>query len=154
RPVETEQSNTSVIFGHECILKVVRKLDDGRSPDVEMSEYLTRAGYRNTPRLLAAVELARGGEPATIGVVHAFVPNRGDAWTYALERIAASRDDVEFVRPLAARVAAMHAALAAATEDPRFVPEPLARREREELGSAVERSLVAALALAEARSAA
>jgi trehalose synthase-fused probable maltokinase len=154
RPVETEQSNTSVIFGNDCILKVVRKLDVGRAPDLEMGEHLTRAGYANTPRLLAAIELARGAdEPATVGVVHAFVPNQGDAWTFALGKIRdASSPDVAFVKPLAARVAEMHAALAAPTTDPRFATEPMPRAEREALGRAVEGSLVAALALAEARS--
>jgi trehalose synthase-fused probable maltokinase len=156
RPVETEQSNTSVVFGNECILKVVRKLEVGRAPDLEMGEHLTRAGYANTPRLLAAIELARGGDgPATVGVVHAFVPNQGDAWTFALGKIrGASPPDVAFVRPLAARVAEMHAALAAPTPDPRFAPEPMARIEREALGRTVEGALVSALALAEARSAA
>jgi trehalose synthase-fused probable maltokinase len=153
RAVDVEQSNTSVVFGRECILKVVRKLDPGRSPDLEMSEHLTRAGYASTPRLLAAAELARGGgEPATIAVVHAFVPNEGDAWSFTLGRLrGASAPDVAFVRPLAERVAAMHVALAAPTDDPRFAREPLDRGERRALGRAVQESLAAAFAVAESR---
>jgi trehalose synthase-fused probable maltokinase len=153
RPVDVEQSNTSVVFGRECILKVVRKLDPGRSPDLEMGEHLTRAGYAHTPRLLGAVELTRGdGEPATVAVIHAFVPNEGDAWSFTLARIrGAASPDVAFVRPLAERVAAMHAALAAPTEDPRFAPEPIDRAEREALGEAVEASLARAFALGGSR---
>jgi trehalose synthase-fused probable maltokinase len=156
RPVVAEQSNTSVVFGRECILKVVRKLDPGRSPDLEMGEHLTRAGYAHTPRLLGAVELTRGaGEPATVAVIHAFVPNEGDAWSFTLARLrGAPSPDVTFVRPLAERVAAMHAALGAPTADPRFAPEPIDSAEREALGRAVEASLARAFALAESRTSA
>jgi trehalose synthase-fused probable maltokinase len=153
RPVNVEQSNTSVVFGRECILKLIRKLDAGRSPDLEMSEHLTRAGYTHAPRLLGAVELTRGeGEPATVAVVHTFVPNEGDAWTFTLARIRGTPSpDVTFVRPLAERVAEMHAALAAPTDDARFASETIDRAEREALGRAVEASLARAFALAESR---
>ncbi|HTB77700.1 MAG TPA: putative maltokinase [Polyangiaceae bacterium] len=158
-PVATEQSNTSIVFGHTCILKVVRKLDNGASPDLEMSEFLTREGYTHTPRLLAAIEIARPrSEPATVGMIHAFVANDGDAWSHVLTSIAGAAADGEltvvegslaFVRPLATRVAEMHAALASPTSDSRFAPEPIERPEREALGRAVERSLEAAWALVE-----
>jgi trehalose synthase-fused probable maltokinase len=159
RPVATEQSNTSIVFGQTCILKVVRKLENGASPDLEMGEFLTRAGYAHTPRLLAAVEIeGPGSEPATVGMVHAFVANEGDAWSHTVTAIATAAADGElavveeslaFVRPLATRVAEMHAALAAPTSDARFSAEPIERPEREALGFAVERSLEAAWALVE-----
>ncbi len=157
RPVATEQSNTSIVFGQTCILKVVRKLENGASPDLEMGEFLTRAGYTHTPRLLAAVEIERPpSEPATVGMVHAFVANGGDAWSYAVASIARAAADGElavvegslaFVGPLARRVAEMHAVLASPSPDSRFSSEPIERPEREALGLAVERSLEAAWAL-------
>jgi trehalose synthase-fused probable maltokinase len=179
-PVEAEQSNTSVVFGGECILKVVRKLENGASPDLEMGECLTRAGYPHTPSLLAAIELERPSrEPATVGVVHAFVPNEGDAWSFALATIAraavaadadrplrraivdaggdaaavAVATSVAFVPPLATRIAEMHAALASATSDSRFSPEPIEESERRALGLVVEQSLSAAWSLVEERGA-
>jgi len=159
RAVETEQSNTSVVYGDACILKVVRKVDDGASPDLEMSEFLTRAGYAHTPRLLAAIELVRPARPAaTAGVVHAFVPNEGDAWTFTLGTIAvayaragqgdAAAEGAAFVAPLARRIAEMHAALARPTPDPRFLPETLGRAEREAIGGAAVRALDAVWVLA------
>ncbi len=180
-PVETEQSNTSVVFGRECILKVVRKLENGASPDLEMGEWLTRAGYPHTPSLLAAIELERPArEPATVGVVHAFVPNEGDAWSFALTTIAraaaeatdadrvlrkalgtalgdaatvALETSLAFVPPLATRIAEMHAALGSPTADSRFSPEPIEESERRALGLVVERSLSAAWSLVEERGA-
>ena len=86
RPVESEQTNTSVLFGERYVGKIVRKLDAGESPDLELGSFLTDARYRHTPALHGWVELRRGeGPPSTVGLLHAFVPNRGDAWTHALE---------------------------------------------------------------------
>jgi predicted trehalose synthase len=153
RPIESEQSNTSIVYGDACILKVVRKLEDGAAPDLEMGEFLTRAGYANTPRLLAAIELVRPGrEPGTVGAAHAFVPNEGDAWTFALATIAGSASTA-FVGPLARRVAEMHAALASPSADPRFAPEPIERAEREALGRDVEVAIARAWTLVDERAA-
>jgi trehalose synthase-fused probable maltokinase len=149
RPVETEQSNTSVVFGGRSILKIIRRLDEGRSPELEMSEYLTRAGFPSTPPLLAALELDEGApEPATVAVVHAYVPNEGDAWTYTLRTVGVggASEETAFVGRMAERIAAMHAILAAPTNDPRFAAEPLTRVERETLAADVERSLSTAVA--------
>jgi trehalose synthase-fused probable maltokinase len=161
RPIESEQSNTSIVYGESCIVKIVRKLEEGAAPDLEMGEFLTRAGYASTPRLLAAIELVRqGAEPGTVGAAHAFVPNEGDAWTFALATIArswtvpASGDRAwAFVGPLARRVAELHAVLASPAPDPRFSPEPIAKAEREALGLAVEASIARAWALADERAA-
>jgi maltose alpha-D-glucosyltransferase/alpha-amylase len=84
-----EQSNTSVIFGDGLILKVFRRTVDGTSPDLEIGRFLT-AGRRfaNAPPVAGALELKRGrGEPITVGLLHGFVPNEGDAWRYTLDEI-------------------------------------------------------------------
>jgi 1,4-alpha-glucan branching enzyme len=86
RPVDSEQTNTSVLFGESYVGKVVRKIDPGESPDLELGRFLTEVRYPHTPALQGWVELRRGDAPScTVGLLHAFVPNRGDAWTHALE---------------------------------------------------------------------
>ena len=84
-----EQSNTSVIFGDRFILKLFRKLDDGLNPDLEIGRYLTEeAGFTRTAPLAGSIELQRGGgQPATLGILHGFVPNEGDAWRYTLDEL-------------------------------------------------------------------
>ncbi|WP_394836358.1 putative maltokinase [Pendulispora rubella] len=159
RPVDVEQSNTSVVYGQSYILKVIRKLDAGVSADLEMGEFLTQAGYAHAPAVAGAIDLARGGaEPATLGILHRFVPNRGDAWAFFLGRLAqvAERppapgadplgDDRARVRLLATRVAEMHVALASRSDLAAFAPEPITRDEREHMAEAVRHSLRAVFA--------
>ncbi|AKV00722.1 Trehalose synthase [Labilithrix luteola] len=79
-----EQTNTSVFYGDRFVGKVVRKLDEGVSPDLDMGRGLTEGGYAHTPALAGWVELESGDEPSTVGLIHAQVPNRGDAWEHVL----------------------------------------------------------------------
>ncbi len=149
RPIQTEQSNTSVAFGTSCVVKVLRKLEEGTPPDVEMGEMLTRAGFAHAPRLLAVAEVAwPGAAVATIAMASAFVPNVGDAWSFVLATLArrtvsadGADDAVRFASTLATRVAELHGILAAPSQDARFSPEPIERPEREAIAQALVRSL-------------
>ncbi|CUJ51818.1 maltose alpha-D-glucosyltransferase [Achromobacter kerstersii] len=84
--ISGEQSNSSVIVGGQAILKLLRNVRPGVSPEVEMTRYLTRAGYANIPALLGEVlRVDSEGVPHTLAVLHAFVTNEGDAWTWTLD---------------------------------------------------------------------
>ncbi len=86
-PLGAEQSNTSVLIGDWGILKLYRRLAEGVSPDLEVGRHL-RGRLDSTPSLLGSVEYQRRrGEPITLAVIHDFVPNEGDAWSYALDRL-------------------------------------------------------------------
>lgn len=91
-----EQTNTSVVYGDRFVAKIVRKLDDGVSPELELGRFLTDAGYAAAPRLEAWVDVVRGpGAPsATLGFLHAHVANQGDAWSTLLADLAAWLDAV------------------------------------------------------------
>jgi maltose alpha-D-glucosyltransferase/alpha-amylase len=82
-----EQSNTSVVYGQSLIMKLFRRVEDGVNPDLELGRYLgERAGYANTPPVAGFLEYQSDGrEPATLAIVHRFVPNEGDSWQYALD---------------------------------------------------------------------
>jgi maltose alpha-D-glucosyltransferase/alpha-amylase len=89
RPIGREQSNTSVVYDRRVILKLLRRLEAGRSPELELTDFLTReAAFRGTPRLAGAVAYqVHDAEPVTLALLHEFVPNQGDAWTATLERL-------------------------------------------------------------------
>ena len=84
-----EQSNTSVLFGQSLILKLFRRVEDGVNPDLELGRYLAeRTAFAHTPRVAGALEYRKdGGEPATLAILHEFVPNEGDAWQYTLDAL-------------------------------------------------------------------
>jgi maltose alpha-D-glucosyltransferase / alpha-amylase len=87
RPFRGEQSNTSVLFGDELLIKVLRRLEPGVSPDVELGRALT--GFPHVPDVLGTLDLIpdAGGEPRTVAMVQPFVANEGDAWEHTLDEL-------------------------------------------------------------------
>lgn len=104
-----EQSNTSVLYGSEFILKLYRRLDEGMNPDLEIGRYLTeKAAFANVPAFGGGIEYHRQGfEPIIIGMLQNFVPNQEDAWAFTLhqaeayfERVQEKRVDIAGFSPL------------------------------------------------------
>jgi maltose alpha-D-glucosyltransferase/alpha-amylase len=85
-----EQSNTSVVFGNQFILKLFRKVEPGINPDIEMGAFLTEHGFVNTPAVLGTLEYRSEAENAiySAGILQKFVANRGDAWKYTLDSLS------------------------------------------------------------------
>src|SRR5439155_11031909 len=51
RLMGAEQSNTSVVFGEELVLKVYRRLEPGLNPELELLRFLTERGFPNVAPL-------------------------------------------------------------------------------------------------------
>ncbi len=96
RFMRAEQSNTSVVYGDRFILKMFRRLGEGRNPDLEIGRFLTeKTGFRNTAPLAGAVEYRRPKEdPLTLGILQGYVENQGDAWNYTLDAFGRYMDRV------------------------------------------------------------
>jgi maltose alpha-D-glucosyltransferase / alpha-amylase len=90
-----EQSNTSLIYGEQLILKLYRRLTEGQNPDLEVGRFLTRAGFAHIPQVAGAIEYQVGKEePRTLAILQSFVPNEGDAWRYTLDALGAYYEEV------------------------------------------------------------
>src|SRR5690625_898336 len=89
RALGGEQSNVSIAFGDQGVLKIYRRLRAGQQPEIEIARFLTEiAGYRNTPSLVGEATLVENGcAPATIAACFAFVPNQGDGWHAMVEAL-------------------------------------------------------------------
>jgi maltose alpha-D-glucosyltransferase / alpha-amylase len=88
--MKVEQSNTSVVYGGQLILKVFRRSDEGVNPDLEIGRFLTETTkFGNVPPVMGAIEYRRkDGSWMTLGILQQFVPNVGDAWSYTLDSLS------------------------------------------------------------------
>src|SRR5882724_4588 len=88
--MKVEQSNTSVVYGGQMILKVFRRSGEGVNPDLEIGRFLTEtAKFGNVPPVVGAIEYRRKGEASmTLGLLQQFVPNVGDAWSYTIDSLS------------------------------------------------------------------
>jgi len=83
-----EQSNSSIRFGDRLILKLIRKLSPGVNPELEIGRLLTEKRFPHCAPTAGAIELRLNpDEPMTLAILQGFVPNQGDAWSYALNRL-------------------------------------------------------------------
>jgi trehalose synthase-fused probable maltokinase len=158
RVMKGEQSNTSIVFGDQAILKLFRRLEPGINPDVEIGHFLTtRAHFPHTPGLLGTIGMRwAGGEPAVAGMLQRYLPGSRDAWEFVLERLAAHLrgvgDDMRGDAAELGRVTReLHEALASVSDDENFAPAPAGRRDVQEWADAASRSVEDALQLLEAR---
>jgi trehalose synthase-fused probable maltokinase len=85
-----EQSNSSVIYGKQLILKLFRRLESGVNPDIEMGTFLTeKTSFRNIAPVTGGLQYVRpDGQEISLGILQGFVANRGDAWEFTLQQVA------------------------------------------------------------------
>jgi maltose alpha-D-glucosyltransferase/alpha-amylase len=151
RRSSAEQSNSSIIYGDRLILKLFRRLQPGKNPDIEIGKYLTgSAHFDRVPAFMGAIEYRRDpAEPCALAMLQRLIANEGDGWTWTTEELERyyencartpfpqapepARDHVgaflEAAAVLGRRTAELHVALAAATDDPAFAPEPFDARQ-------------------------
>src|SRR6185503_12717152 len=103
---------------------------EGVNPELEISRHLTAKQFTHVPALGGAIQMtapsAETGTPeaSTLAIVHALVPNEGDAWSFTVDELERYFERVLAARPQNAPVAAMpHALVERAASAP---PEPVA----------------------------
>ena len=121
RPVGAEQSNTSIVFDDEVILKVFRRLEPGVNPELELLRFLTERGFANIPPLGGWYAYSGGPLAATLGILQAFVADGRDGWELALEEVSSAPERfLERLSRLGTVTGEMHTLLASEPGDPNF----------------------------------
>jgi maltose alpha-D-glucosyltransferase/alpha-amylase len=84
-----EQSNTSILYGKQFILKLFRHLHSGENPDVEVGRFLTEsAHFDHIPPFFGEISITHpGSEKTTIAFLQGLVANQGDGWSWFLGQL-------------------------------------------------------------------
>ncbi len=146
RVLGKEQSNTSLLFGREFILKLYRRPENGVNPEVEITRFLTEgADFDRIPAFAGTIELRLPGrKTVSAALLQGYVPHQDDGWSYTLGEVsrflAASTPQearrtregyLAFARKLGERTAQLHRALASNPGDRAFAAEPETSGDRE-----------------------
>ncbi len=151
--VGADATNTSVILDEALFLKAYRRAEAGPNPDLEMTSFLTRAGYRSIAALAGSVAHVTE-ETTVLAAIFAAVGNQGDVWNYALNHLeryattpfvqdAPAGDSPHALftaqmHTLGRRIGQLHCVLATADAgDPAFAPEPLKSADQSRWYSAI-----------------
>jgi maltokinase len=149
-----EQSNTSVLFGEEAILKVFRRPSPGPNPDLEVPRALARRGSPHVAPPLGWIESETGGTRSVLGILSTYLKAAADGWSlaatsvrdlYAMDSPDASAAGGDFAgeaHRLGEATAEVHRDLAAA-----FGTDELPRDALAELAAQMELRLEAALSV-------
>ena len=124
RTISAEQSNTSLVFDEELILKVFRRLEAGINPELELLRFLTERRFENIAQL--AGWYAYTGRPmdATLGILQRFIVGGQDGWELALDTMATDADGfLGNLHRLGEVTGLMHTLLGSDSSDPNFCPE-------------------------------
>jgi maltokinase len=123
RPIGVEQSNTSIVFGEELILKVIRRLEPGDNPELETLRFLTARGFEHIAPLVGWYAHEGRLIDATLGIVQRFERGGSDGWDIALRAISAGSAFEAEARELGAVTGQLHSALGSDFSDAHFAPE-------------------------------
>jgi maltose alpha-D-glucosyltransferase / alpha-amylase len=97
-PMSAEQSNSSISFGTRLIAKVLRRVEPGIYPALEMGRFLgERAHFDHTSLVGGSVEYrpeGLGREPICLCTVEEFVLNEGDGWSQVVDGLSHSLEEV------------------------------------------------------------
>ena len=124
RMMGVEQSNSSLVFDEQLVLKVFRKLEPGINPELEMLRFLTRRRFPNIAPLQGWYAYDGQVLASTLGVAQTYLPDATGGWELALEEIPTRPDTfLDRLGSLGDVTANMHNVLASDASDPAFSPE-------------------------------
>jgi maltose alpha-D-glucosyltransferase / alpha-amylase len=82
-----EHSNTSAGYGDRFAIKLLRKVEEGTNPELEIGRFLTdRNSIQHYAPIAGALEYRTEGQEAiAVGILQKLIPDSRDAWSYTLD---------------------------------------------------------------------
>jgi maltokinase len=81
--ISTEQTNTSLVYGEESILKVFRRLSPGPNPDLEVTTALADLESEHIAEPFGWIETRLEGVPTTLAILSRYLRLSADGWSLA-----------------------------------------------------------------------
>jgi maltokinase len=124
RPVGVEQSNSSIVFGEELIMKSFRKVEPGVNPELELLRFLSARGFPHIAPLAGWYEVEGRHISATLGILQEFLAGARDGWDLALDELTSDPGGLlDRIEALGRVIGEMHTALGSDNADPAFAPD-------------------------------
>ena len=120
RPVGVEQSNSSVVFGDELILKVFRRLEPGVNPELELLRFLSERDFAHIAPLAGWYEYAGRLVYATLATLQEYLGGAREGWALCLDDLDGF---VARARDLGVVTGRLHTCLGSDAGNPDFAPE-------------------------------
>ena len=127
RPIGVEQSNTSLVYGAQYILKLYRQPEPGPNRDVDLHRALRSVGVAHIAQPLGVISADFGAGDTVLGFLQEFLPGSVEGWATATASVRdllaegdlhadeVGGDFAGEAHRLGVAVAEVHAALALAT---------------------------------------
>ncbi len=80
RAIGATHANAAIRFGDRFLLKVYRRVEVGRSPELDAGRLLSMTAPGLVPQFVGAIEYRRGRTESTVAILEHFVQNEGTAW--------------------------------------------------------------------------
>ena len=124
RPVGVEQSNSSIVFADELILKAFRRVEPGENPELELLRFLSARGFPHIAPLAGWYDFEGRLVDATLGILQQFLAGAKDGWELVLDELASDPEALlGRLRSLGEVTGALHSALGSEAADPAFTPD-------------------------------
>ena len=125
RPVGVEQSNSSIVFGDQLIMKAFRKIEPGVNPELELLRFLSAHEFPHIASLAGWYEVEGRLIDATLGILQEFLarlPRRLGAGAGRARR-AIPDGLLDRLEALGVVIGELHSALGSDNSDPAFSPD-------------------------------
>jgi len=124
RPVGVEQSNSSIVFGDELIMKSFRKVEPGVNPELELLRFLSARGFPHIAPLAGWYEVEGRHISATLGILQEFLAGARDGWDLALDELTSDPNGLlDRIQALGVVIGELHTSLGSDNSDPAFSPD-------------------------------
>ncbi len=89
-PLRGDYNHSALTFGDRFFLKLYRKVEPDRSPELEVELFLNqKTGFRNAPRVAGWLEYKTNGqEPVTLGILQGRVQFEATGWQYTMDSLS------------------------------------------------------------------